>query len=422
MFKEYKIAVIGMGYVGLPLALSFGTKYNTIGYDISKKRIWELKDRIDINSEHEFEEFVSASYLQFSDDSNDLKECDIFIVTVPTPVTECMTPDFNPLISASSLVGASIKKGSVIIYESTVYPGATEQVCVPVIERSSGLKFNTDFFVGYSPERINPGDERKFKDIVKLTSGSTPESARFINNLYSSVVEAGTYLCDSVQVAEAAKVVENIQRDVNIALMNELSIIFNKIDLDIHSVLEACRTKWNFINFVPGLVGGHCIGIDPYYLIARASDAHVTPKLISTSRKINESISDYVVSNVLEHLSKSNINNYKQSVLVLGVTFKENCSDIRNSKVLDIIFSLLNNDLDVDVYDPIADAKELESEHNISLLKDLPRRKYNCVIFAVNHDDFIEISSKKYLDFLENDGSVFDLKNILPQEMASFRL
>ncbi|MFE8049048.1 nucleotide sugar dehydrogenase [Brenneria goodwinii] len=416
------IAIIGMGYVGLPLALEFGKKFKTIGFDLNLQRIEQLRDNLDINGEHNIEEFREANHLTFSGSLNDIAGYDFFIITVPTPVTADNSPDFRPLLIASEMIGGILHPGSTVIYESTVYPGATEEICVPMLEKSSGLEFNKDFFVGYSPERINPGDKKnKLKDICKITSGSTIDASRIINQLYNTIIAAGTHMAESIKVAEAAKVIENIQRDVNIALMNELSIIFRKMDIDTYAVLEAAATKWNFSKFVPGLVGGHCIGVDPYYLIMKAEAIGIEPKLISYARNTNENMVPYVIENVINGIRDAKKEPQESRILILGITFKENCSDIRNSKVIDIYSGLKKYNIAIDIYDPVANKIEMKVKHNIELINKIECNKYDSVIFCVPHDEIINIAYHIVETTLLPGGKVFDLKNILSSDQSHFR-
>lgn len=419
--KEIKIAMIGLGYVGLPLAVEFGKIYETVGFDISEKRIEELKKNIDKTLEVEPEKLSSASFLSYTSKLEDIKKCNYYIVTVPTPIDKHKNPDLKPLIMASETVGKVLKKGDIVIYESTVYPGATEEDCVPVLEKFSGLKFNIDFFCGYSPERINPGDkEHTVSKIKKVTSGSTPEVAVKVNELYKSIINAGTHLAPSIKVAEAAKVIENTQRDINIAFVNELALIFNKMNIDTNAVLEAAGTKWNFLNFKPGLVGGHCIGVDPYYLTFKAQSIGYHPEVILAGRRINDSMGAYVAEQVIKLMIKKGhvINNSK--ILVLGITFKENVPDIRNSKVIDIINELKDFSCCVDVYDPWADPCEVKEEYDIQLSnKQEITQKYDAVILAVAHKEFNNIDVKS---FCNNNTVIYDIKGFLKDNNIDKRL
>jgi UDP-N-acetyl-D-glucosamine/UDP-N-acetyl-D-galactosamine dehydrogenase len=382
------LAIIGLGYVGLPLAVEFGKKYNTIGFDINDARIDELKKGFDRTLEVDAENLTSSKLLSFSSKLDELKAANFYIVTVPTPIDKNKRPDLTPLIKASETVGKVLKKGDIVVYESTVYPGCTEDDCVPVLEKFSGLKFNTDFFCGYSPERINPGDKvHTVTKIRKITAGSTPETADTVNDVYGSIITAGTYKAPSIKVAEAAKVIENCQRDINIAFVNELSLIFDKMNIDTLDVLEAAGTKWNFLPFRPGLVGGHCIGVDPYYLTHKAEEIGYHSQVILSGRKINDNMGAFVANKVVKLMIKKGINVNTSKALVLGITFKENCPDIRNSKVIDIITELTDFGVKVDIHDPMADATEVHEEYGVHLTAK-PAGDYDAVILAVNHKEF----------------------------------
>ncbi|MCI7765341.1 Vi polysaccharide biosynthesis UDP-N-acetylglucosamine C-6 dehydrogenase TviB [Helicobacter sp.] len=414
------LAVIGLGYVGLPLAVEFGKKYKVIGFDIHQKRIDELKEGYDRTLEVGKEELQSAKGLSYTTNLEDLREAQIYIVTVPTPIDHYNKPDLTPLLKASSSVGKVLKKDDIVIYESTVYPGCTEEDCVPILERESGLKFNVDFFCGYSPERINPGDkEHRLPSIKKVTSGSTPQIAQEVNALYASIIAAGTHKASSIKVAEAAKVIENSQRDVNIAFVNELSLIFDKMGIDTLDVLEAAGTKWNFLPFRPGLVGGHCIGVDPYYLTHKAESLGYHSQVILAGRHINDNMGVVVANKVIKLMIKQAHQIVGSKVAILGITFKENCPDIRNSRVVDIIKELKDFDCCVEVFDPWADLVEVEHEYGLTLkeIKDFKMQDYAAVIVAVAHNEF------KELDF-SNKGKtiIYDLKGILPKEQVSGRL
>jgi len=417
------IAIIGLGYVGLPLAVEFGKKYKTLGFDINQKRISELQSGIDITQEISATEFKEALHLSYSSDRNTLKAANVYIITVPTPIDEHKAPDLTPLQKASETVGAAIKKGDTVIYESTVYPGATEEVCIPIIEKHSGLTFNQDFFAGYSPERINPGDkEHRVTTIKKVTSGSTPEIADFINDLYASIITAGTYKASSIKVAEAAKVIENTQRDLNIALINELAIIFNKLDIDTMDVLEAAGTKWNFLPFRPGLVGGHCIGVDPYYLTHKAEAIGYHPEVILAGRRINDSMGKYVVSQLLKAMIKKKIHVVDAKVLILGLTFKENCPDIRSTKVIDILKELQDYGMHVDIYDPWASSEEVTLEYGFTPVSTPTPGLYDAIILAVAHHQFKTLSATGIRTFAKHKAIVYDLKSILPKADVDLRL
>jgi len=422
-YKDATIAIIGLGYVGLPLAVEFGKKRKTIGFDINKTRVNELRQGKDITQEVEPELFKEASLLRFSDDADELKQASIYIVTVPTPIDKHKKPDLTPLIKASEMLGRVITKGDIIIYESTVYPGATEEDCIPVVERVSGLKFNQDFFAGYSPERINPGDkEHRISDILKVTSGSTPEIAEIVDQLYSEIITAGTFKATSIRVAEAAKVIENTQRDVNIALINELAIIFNKMGIDTLDVLEAAGTKWNFLPFRPGLVGGHCIGVDPYYLTHKAEAIGYHPQMILAGRRINDNMGKYVVSELIKAMLKKRIHVDGANVLILGLTFKENCPDIRNTKVVDIITELQDYSMNVDVYDPWACPESTVREYGLELIHKPKDKHYDAVILAVAHNEFKVLGEKGFDKWVKEESVIYDLKYVLPKSVSDFRL
>jgi UDP-N-acetyl-D-glucosamine/UDP-N-acetyl-D-galactosamine dehydrogenase len=414
-----KIGIIGLGYVGLPLAVEFGKKLDVVGFDINKARIDELRKGHDRTLEVETEGLKAATKLAFSSDLADLKSVNIFIVTVPTPVDEYKKPDLRPIESASRTVGQVLKKGDIVIYESTVYPGCTEEICVPILEKTSGLKFNVDFFCGYSPERINPGDKvHRLTTIKKVTSGSTPEVAERIDKLYQQIVEAGTYKTSSIKVAEAAKVIENSQRDLNIAFVNELALIFERIGIDTHEVLNAAGTKWNFLPFKPGLVGGHCIGVDPYYLTHKAESLGYHPQVILSGRRINDNMGIYIAGRVIKLMAKNNLPINNSNVLVLGITFKENCPDIRNSRVIDVIKELAGFGVNLDIYDPHADAEEVKHEYNVDLVTSL-NKKYHAIVFAVAHEDFLEMDLSK---LTEANAVIFDVKGSLGKDKVTARL
>lgn len=418
-----KIAIIGLGYVGLPLAVEFGKKYPTLGFDINTARLAELQQGHDSTLEVEDEELAAASQLSFSASLNDLKVCNVFIVTVPTPINEHRQPDLTPLIKASETIGQVLKPNDVVIYESTVYPGATEEVCVPVLERVSGLAFNRDFFCGYSPERINPGDkEHRVTSILKVTSGSTPEVAETVDQLYRSIITAGTHKASSIKVAEAAKVIENTQRDVNIGLINELALIFNKLGIDTEEVLKAAGTKWNFLPFRPGLVGGHCIGVDPYYLTHKAQSVGYHPEIILAGRRLNDGMGAYVASQLVKAMLKKRIHVDGSRVLVMGLTFKENCPDIRNTRVVDIVDELQEYGVQVDCYDPWVNAGEAEHEYGIKPVQQLQPGGYDAVILAVAHQQFAEMGNKQIRALGKPVHVLYDLKYILPAEASDLRL
>lgn len=416
---DYKIAIIGLGYVGLPLAVEFGKKYDVVGFDINQSRIDELKNGVDRTLEVDSEGLKSATRLSYSTQINDIKKCNVYIVTVPTPVDEYKRPDLTPLIKASETVGKALKKGDIVVYESTVYPGCTEEDCVPVLERVSGLKFNEDFFCGYSPERINPGDkEHTVTKILKVTSGSTPEIADKVDEIYGSIITAGTHKASSIKVAEAAKVIENSQRDINIAFVNELSIIFSKMGIDTLDVLKAAGTKWNFLPFRPGLVGGHCIGVDPYYLTFKAESMGYHPEVILAGRRINDNMGAYVAKEVVKLLIKKSHKVDGARILVLGITFKENCPDIRNSRVIDVISELSDFGCAVEVYDPWADVAEVKHEYRLAPVEK-PSGKYDAVVLAVAHKEFATLD----IDTLKKENSVvYDIKGVLEKGKADKRL
>jgi UDP-N-acetyl-D-galactosamine dehydrogenase len=417
---EYKVAVIGLGYVGLPLAVESGKRYATVGFDINEKRIKELKSGIDNTLEVEPEELKSASKLTYTSNLEDIRGCNFYIVTVPTPVDQHKNPDLTPLLKASESVGKVLTKGDFVVYESTVYPGCTEDECVPILERESGLTFNEDFFVGYSPERINPGDKvHRLTTILKVTSGSNPEAAELIDSFYSSFVTAGTHLASSIKVAEAAKVIENAQRDINIAFVNELSLIFGKIGIDTAEVLEAAGTKWNFLKFSPGLVGGHCIGVDPYYLTYKAESLGYHPQVILSGRKINDNMGAYVAQRTIKALSQKKQLNGSPRILIMGITFKENCPDIRNSRVIDIYRELEDYELEVEVYDPHANREEVKEEYDIELLEKADFDSYQAIVLAVAHESFKALD---WSSISKNVPVIFDVKGLLPKDLVDLRL
>ena len=414
-----KICVIGLGYVGLPLAVEFGKKFSVVGYDINRSRIHELQNGFDTTREVSSEEMDAAKGLTCTDDVEDIRDCNVYIVTVPTPIDAYKKPNLAPLYRASESVGKVLKSGDFVIYESTVYPGCTEDDCVPILERVSGLKFNQDFFCGYSPERINPGDkEHRVSTIKKVTSGSTPEIAEQIDKLYASIITAGTHKASSIRVAEAAKVIENAQRDINIAFVNELALIFDRLNIDTKEVLEAAGTKWNFLPFRPGLVGGHCIGVDPFYLTHKAESVGYHPQVILAGRRINDNMGVFVANKLVKLLSQKGSAIRDAKVLVLGITFKENCPDIRNSRVIDIIQELQSFGINVEVYDPSADAEEVSREYNLSLAERL-QDAYDGIVVAVGHDTFQEIDWKKYR---EQGTVIYDVKSFLDKELVDSRL
>lgn len=418
--KDKKIAVIGLGYVGLPLAVEFGKKYSTLGFDINQKRISELSEGYDRTLESNKEEIEASKGLSFSSSIQDLPNYNIFIVTVPTPIDQFKAPDLTPLLKASEMLGKVLKRGDIVIYESTVYPGCTEEDCVPVLENESGLKFNVDFYCGYSPERINPGDKvNTLTKIKKVTSGSTPEIADVVDELYKSIIIAGTHKAPSLKVAEASKAIENAQRDVNISFVNELALIFERMGIDTTDVIEAAGTKWNFLKYRPGLVGGHCIGVDPYYLAHKAESLGYHPQVILSGRRVNDMMGMFVANKVVKLLIKKEHKVNASKALILGVTFKEDCPDIRNSKVIDIYNELLQYGMKVDVYDPHADHHEVSEEYNIKLISEVGS-EYDAVILAVSHKEFLNIDYKKIIK--NNNSVIFDTKSFLNRNLVDARL
>ncbi|AIF48389.1 Vi polysaccharide biosynthesis UDP-N-acetylglucosamine C-6 dehydrogenase TviB [Dyella japonica] len=421
--EDTKLAIIGLGYVGLPLAVEFGKHYDTIGFDINQRRISELTDGIDHTLEVTGEELAQAHRLHFSSQWSDLADCNVYIVTVPTPIDSAKRPDLTPLIRASETLAKVLKRGDIVVYESTVYPGCTEEVCVPLLEKGSGLVFNRDFFAGYSPERINPGDKQhRVTSILKVTSGSTPETADFVDRLYGSIITAGTHKASSLKVAEAAKVIENTQRDLNIALVNDLSILFNKLGIDTLEVLQAAGTKWNFLPFRPGLVGGHCISVDPYYLTHKAQEVGHHPDVILAGRRTNDSMGPYVASEVIRLMVRKGINPVRARVLVLGLAFKENCPDLRNTRVVDIVRALREYNADVDVHDPWVNTAEAEHEYALSPIGAPDQGNYDAVIIAVGHRQFADLGAEGIRAFGKPSSVVYDVKYILPREAVDGRL
>jgi len=414
------ICIIGLGYVGLPLSLAFSQKgLKVIGYDSSLKRINELKKSKDINGEFSKEELMSLENILFTNKPLDINIANIYIITVPTPITKAKNPNLKPLLKASKTVGKSLSKNDIVIYESTVYPGCTEEECVPVLEINSGMIFNKDFFCGYSPERINPGDKkRKLKDIVKVTSGSNSETAKKIDNLYKKIIEAGTHLAPSIKVAEASKIIENVQRDVNISLMNELAIIFNKMKIDTADVLKASSTKWNFLNFKPGLVGGHCIGVDPYYLAYKAKQFGYTPNVILSGRKVNNKMGEHIAETINNLIVNNNKKPKNCNALILGVTFKENCSDLRNSKIFSLHKSLIKLKIKVDLFDPHAINEEVLKSYKMKLIEEI-KIKYDVIILAVAHDIFLKMN---LINFKKPNGIIYDVKSVLDKKIITARL
>ncbi|QGR74846.1 Vi polysaccharide biosynthesis UDP-N-acetylglucosamine C-6 dehydrogenase TviB [Acinetobacter lwoffii] len=421
--SEVKVAIIGLGYVGLPLAVEFGKKIPVMGFDIHQKRIDELKSGKDHTLEVLPKELALSTQLNYSSNLEDLKDCNFFVVTVPTPIDEYKQPDLTPLVKASQSIAKVLKKGDIVVYESTVYPGATEEVCIPVLEQVSGLTFNKDFFAGYSPERINPGDKlHRVTNILKITSGSTPEVADFVDEVYNLIIEAGTHKASSIKVAEAAKVIENTQRDVNIALINELAVIFNKMGIDTEAVLQAAGTKWNFLPFRPGLVGGHCIGVDPYYLTHKAQSIGYHPEIILAGRRLNDGMGAYVVTQLVKGMIKKKIQVEGAKVLVLGLSFKENCPDIRNTKIIDIVHELQEYHIQADVYDPWVDASEAEHEYSITPVQILENGQYDAVILAVAHEQFKAMGVEAIRALGKANHVLYDLKYVLSQSESDLRL
>jgi len=421
---EFRIAIIGLGYVGLPLAVEFGKKIPTIGFDINTSRIADLNAGKDTTLETSSDEMAEAEYLSFTTESSNLSSSNVYIITVPTPIDGSKNPDLSPVISASHIVAQFLRKGDVVIYESTVYPGATEEVCVPILEKDSGLVFNEGFYCGYSPERINPGDkERKLTNILKITSGSTPEIATLVDDLYGEIITAGTHKTSSIKVAEAAKVIENTQRDLNIALVNELSLIFNRVGIDTEEVLEAAGTKWNFLPFRPGLVGGHCIGVDPYYLTHKAESLGYHPQLISAGRRINDNMGHFVVGEVVKLMAKKKINIVDSRILMLGLTFKENCPDLRNTRVIEMISELSETyNARVDVFDPWVDKKEAREVYNLSLIEQPTVNVYDAIIVAVSHDQFKVLGLEGVKAYAKANHVLYDIKYLFPADGVDGRL
>lgn len=421
--SDLKIAIIGLGYVGLPLAVEFGKQLPVVGFDIQQKRIQELQSGQDHTLEVSSEELKQATQLTYSAHLDDLRSCNFFIVTVPTPIDEFKQPDLTPLIKASTSIAKVLKKGDVVVYESTVYPGATEEACIPVLEQVSGLKFNQDFFAGYSPERINPGDKlHRVTNILKVTSGSTPEVADFVDEVYQLIVTAGTHKAPSIKVAEAAKVIENTQRDVNIALINELAVIFNKLGIDTEAVLQAAGTKWNFLPFRPGLVGGHCIGVDPYYLTHKAQSLGLHPEIILAARRLNDRMGEYVATQLIKEMVKQRIQVVGSKILVMGLSFKENCPDIRNTKIIDMVQALKEYDLDLDIYDPWVDPLDAAKEYGIDPVSSLAIAKYDAIVLAVAHDQFKRMSIDEFKALAKEKYVLYDLKYILNHTDVDIRL
>ncbi|EGO7252332.1 Vi polysaccharide biosynthesis UDP-N-acetylglucosamine C-6 dehydrogenase TviB [Salmonella enterica] len=420
---DVKIAIIGLGYVGLPLAVEFGKTRQIVGFDVNKKRILELKNGGDVNLETTEEELRDARYLTFTSTIEKIRECNFYIITVPTPINTYKQPDLTPLIKASETVGAVLSRGDIVVYESTVYPGCTEEECVPILERMSGMTFNQDFYVGYSPERINPGDKKyRLTNIKKITSGSTAQTADLVDEVYQQIITAGTYKTESIKVAEAAKVIENTQRDLNIALINELAIIFNRLNIDTEAVLRAAGSKWNFLPFRPGLVGGHCIGVDPYYLTHKSQGIGYYPEIILAGRRLNDNMGSYVSGQLIKAMIKKGINVEGSSVLILGFTFKENCPDIRNTRIIDVVKELGNYSCKVDIFDPWVDAKEVRREYGIIPVSEIKSSHYDAIIVAVGHQQFKQMGCEDIRGFGKDKHVLYDLKYVLPAEQSDVRL
>ncbi|MCU4306307.1 Vi polysaccharide biosynthesis UDP-N-acetylglucosamine C-6 dehydrogenase TviB [Acinetobacter ursingii] len=421
--EQLNIAIVGLGYVGLPLAVEFGKQKPTLGFDINQQRIAELLSSHDHTLETSAEELKQAVNLRYTNDFTALKQSNFFIVTVPTPIDDFKQPDLTPLIKSSETIGKVLKKGDIVVYESTVYPGATEEVCIPVLEKISGLTFNQDFFVGYSPERINPGDkQRRVTNILKITSGSTPEVADYIDQVYQLIIDAGTYKAPSIKVAEAAKVIENTQRDVNIALINELALIFNKLDIDTEEVLKAAGTKWNFLPFRPGLVGGHCIGVDPYYLTHKAQSIGLHPEIILAARRLNDRMGEYVATQLIKEMVKQRIQVVGSKILIMGLSFKENCPDIRNTKIVDMVKALKEYDLDLDIYDPWVDETEVQHEYGLAPIKELHQGQYDAIVLAVAHDQFKNMTIDQFKQLGKEKHVLYDLKYVIDKAHSDIRL
>ena len=421
--EDTKLGIVGLGYVGLPLAVEFGKRYDTVGFDINKGRIEELRNGRDNTLELDAAELAGATRLQYSSDLADIRDCTVYIVTVPTPIDNAKRPDLTPLVKASETLGKVLKAGDIVVYESTVYPGCTEEVCVPILEKMSGLVFNRDFFAGYSPERINPGDkDHRVTSILKVTSGSTPEVADFVDRLYGSIIVAGTHKASSLKVAEAAKVIENTQRDLNIALVNDLAILFNKLGIDTLEVLQAAGTKWNFLPFRPGLVGGHCIGVDPYYLTHKAQEVGHHPDVILAGRRTNDSMGPYIASEVIRLMVRKGINPVHARILVLGLAFKENCPDLRNTRVVDILVSLRGYNAEVDIYDPWVNVGEAQHEYAITPISNPEVASYDAVIVAVGHREFVALGATGIRALCKPQAVIYDVKYVLPREAVDGRL
>jgi UDP-N-acetyl-D-galactosamine dehydrogenase len=416
---QVKLCIIGLGYVGLPLAVEFGKKYSTVGFDLNKARVDELRRGTDSTLEVSDEELRGAGLLRFTADADDIREANVYVVAVPTPIDAAKRPNFGPLEGASRTVATVLKPGDVVVFESTVYPGATEEVCVPILEQGSGLTYNKDFFCGYSPERINPGDKQhRLPSIVKITSGSTPEIARFVDSLYKTIITAGTFPASSIKVAEAAKVIENTQRDVNIALINELALIFDRLEINTGEVLAAAGTKWNFLPFRPGLVGGHCIGVDPYYLTHKAQEVGYHPNMILAGRRLNDNMGHYIAANVIKKMIRKGIDTANSRILVMGLTFKENCPDLRNTRVIDIISEFKEYGIAVDVYDPWVAPADAGREYGVSLVETLAKDTYSALVIAVAHRQFTELSITELRSLCKEKSVIYDVKGLFPRDQV----
>tara|TARA_A100000164_G_scaffold102347_1_gene89620 strand:+ start:1405 stop:2673 length:1269 start_codon:yes stop_codon:yes gene_type:complete len=421
--KNKKIALVGLGYVGLPLAVEFGKKREIVGFDIDKERVAQLKKGTDPTLQMTKQELNEAFNLSYTTNPNDIKDCSIFIVTVPTPIDKHKRPDLTSLEKSSKTVGSVLKKGDIVIYESTVYPGATEEICVPILEKTSGLKFNKNFYCGYSPERINPSDKKHtITNILKVTSGSTPEAATEVDELYKEIITAGTHKTESIKVAEAAKVIENTQRDLNIALINELALIFNKLDLDTESILKAAGTKWNFLPFRPGLVGGHCIGVDPYYLTQKANEVNYYPEIVLAGRRLNDNMGAYVADQVSKLMYKNQIHVGNANILIMGFAFKENCTDHRNTRVVDLFKQFKSFNCNVDIYDPWIDKDQAYKEYNIKLISEPTKKNYDAIVLAVAHDEFKKLSESQIRDYGKDKHVLYDIKYLLKANESDGRL
>lgn len=417
--EDVKLCIIGLGYVGLPLAVEFSKKYPTIGFDLNSSRVSELRSGVDSTFEVSSAELKEVQQLDFTTDAQAISACNVYIVAVPTPIDAAKRPDFRPLEGASRTVAEVLEKGDVVVFESTVYPGATEEVCVPLLEKGSGLRYNEDFFCGYSPERINPGDKlHRLPSIVKITSGSTPTTARFVDQLYKSIITAGTFMASSIKVAEAAKVIENTQRDVNIALINELALIFDKLDINTREVLAAAGTKWNFLPFHPGLVGGHCIGVDPYYLTHKAQEVGYHPNMILAGRRLNDNMGNYIATTVIKKMVKKGIDTANSRILVMGLTFKENCPDLRNTRVIDIISEFAEYGITVDVYDPWVQSDEAFREYRINLVEHLRDNTYSGIVIAVAHRQFAEMTIVQLRRLCKDNSVIYDVKSLFPRDQV----